>query len=198
LFGTYEKHNLRQAAFGRETNFWTIYEDFREPILGVTVSKDGTFLDQRSNTFLLYPTYQGTVIPYTYYADINHLQMNTAHGSVEFCMDDTDQLRIRGNGVGLKMILRAEKPFGSCCGCRGVYPTPEGAWEADMGIHGKMLFVPLKGALVLTDPWNVEKMSTISWRLSLFPRQRRTPLRLQFMNTWITGGGKRATRLLTM
>jgi hypothetical protein len=157
LFGTYEKHNLRQAAFGRETNFWTIYEDFREPILGVTVSKDGTFLDQRSNTFLLYPTYQGTVIPYTYYADINHLQMNTAHGSVEFCMDDTDQLRIRGNGVGLKMILRAEKPFGSCCGCRGVYPTPEGAWEADMGIHGKMLFVPLKGALVLTDPWNVKK-----------------------------------------
>ena len=157
MFGTYEKHNLRQAAFGRETNFWTIYEDFREPILGVTVSKDGTFLDQRSNTFLLYPTYQGSVIPYTYFADVDHLRMDTEHGTVEFCMNELDQLRIKGCGVGLKMVLRAEKPFGSCCGCRGMYPTPDGAWEADMGVHGKMLFVPLKGAMVLTDPWNVEK-----------------------------------------
>ncbi len=158
MFGTYEKHNLRQVGFGRGTSFWTLYEDYNEPILGVTVSKDGTFLDQRSNTFLLYPTYKGTLIPrYTYFADVAHLRIDTEHGSVEFCMNDKDQLRIRGNGVGLRMVLRAEKPFGSCCGCRGMYPTPDGAWEADMCQHGKMLFVPLKGALSLTDPWNVEK-----------------------------------------
>jgi hypothetical protein len=65
MFGTHEKHTLRQVAFSREASFWTIYEDYTEPILGVTVSKDGTFLDQRSNTFLLYPTFNGMIIPYT-------------------------------------------------------------------------------------------------------------------------------------
>ncbi|MBQ8831084.1 MAG: hypothetical protein IJ017_05760 [Oscillospiraceae bacterium] len=157
MFGTYEKHNLRRAAFSRELNFWTIYEDFREPILGITVSKDGTFLDQRSNTFLLYPTFNGTIIPYTYFADVSHLRMDTEHGTVEFCMNDKDQLRIKGKGVGLRFVLRAEKPFGSTCGCRGIYPTPENAWEADMGKSGKMLIVPLSGGFAVTNPWNVEK-----------------------------------------
>ena len=83
MFGTYENHTLRQAAFSREYSFWTIYEDFREPVLGVTVSKDGTFLDQRSNTFLLYPTYKGEKIPYTYFADVSHLEINTEYGKVE-------------------------------------------------------------------------------------------------------------------
>lgn len=157
MFGTYEKHTLRQAAFSREYSFWTIYEDFREPVLGVTVSKDGTFLDQRSNTFLLYPTYKGEKIPYTYFADVSHLEINTEYGKVEFCMNSLDQLRIRGRGVGLKMVLRAEKPFGSACGCRGMFPTPDGAWEADMGVSGKMLFVPLGGGFKIDSPWNVEK-----------------------------------------
>lgn len=158
MYGTYEKHNLRQAAFSRAGSFWTIYEDFREPILGVTVSKDGTFLDQRSNTFLLYPLYNGTPLSsYTYFADICHLRIDTAYGSVEFCMDGGDQLRVRGRGVGLRMVLRAEKPFGSACGCRGIYPLPDGSWEADMGVHGKMLFVPLSGGFFVTNPWNVEK-----------------------------------------
>ena len=99
MFGTYEKHTLRQAAFGRETNFWTIYEDFREPILGVTVSKDGTFLDQRSNTFLLYPTYKGHVIPYTYFADVCHLRMETEHGTVEFCILNDSRAVLQHNRV---------------------------------------------------------------------------------------------------
>ncbi|MDR1217290.1 MAG: hypothetical protein LBJ99_01755 [Oscillospiraceae bacterium] len=157
MFGTYEKHTLRRAAFSREGNFWTLYEDFREPILGVTVSKDGTFIEHRSNVFLLYPTYGGEVIPYTYFADISHLRMDTDRGSVEFCMDAGDQLRIRGNGVGLRLVLRAEEPFGSCAGCGGIYPTPDGAWEADMGKSGKMLFVPLAGGLDVTSPWNWEE-----------------------------------------
>ena len=171
MFGTFEKHTLRQAAFGRETNFWTIYEDFREPILGVTVSKDGTFLDQRSNTFLLYPTYKGTVIPYTYFADEASLRIDTEYGTVEFCMDNLDQLRIKGTGIGLKMVLRAEKPFGSCCGCRGMYPTPDGAWEADMGVHGKMLFVPLEGAMILINPWNMEKNEYDKLNIDFVPNE---------------------------
>ncbi len=157
MFGTYEKHTLRQAAFSRESSFWTIYEDFREPVLGVTVSKDGTFLDQRSNTFLLYPTFNGANIPYTYFADVCHLQIRTEHGTIDFCMNDKDQLRICGNNIGLRMVLRAEKPFGSACGCRGIYPTPENAWEADMGETGKMLFVPLSGGFFVTNPWNTGK-----------------------------------------
>ena len=72
-------------------------------------------------------------------------------------MNSLDQLRIRGRGVGLKMVLRAEKPFGSACGCRGMFPTPDGAWEADMGVSGKMLFVPLGGGFKIDSPWNVEK-----------------------------------------
>jgi hypothetical protein len=144
-------------AFSREASFWTIYEDYREPILGVTVSKDGTFLDQRSNTFLLYPTYNGMIIPYTYFADISHLRIETGKGTVEFCMNETDQLRIRGRGVGLRMVLRAETPFGSACGCHGIYPTPDLTWEADMGTSCKMLFVPLAGGFHVSNPWNMKK-----------------------------------------
>ncbi len=157
MFGTYEKHNLRQVAFGRAGNFWTIGELFSEPVLELTVSKDGAFISDRSNVFLMYPTYQGETLPYTYFADASHLRIDTTHGQIEVCLDDLDQLRVRGSGVGLRLVLCAESPKGSCCGCRGMYPVPGGGWEADMGEHGKMLFVPLSGALVLTDPWNVEK-----------------------------------------
>jgi hypothetical protein len=157
VFGTYEKHNLRRAAFGREHSFWALYEDFREPILGVTVNKDAAFIEHRSNVFLLYTTYNGKVIPYTYYADISFLRIQTEKGTVEFCMNDLDQLRIRGNGIGLRMVLHAEEPYGSCVGCRGIYPTPDNVWEADFGTAGKMLFVPLSGGFNVINPWNVEK-----------------------------------------
>ena len=170
MFGTYEKHQLRRAAFSRESSFWTLYEDFREPILGVTVSKDGTFLNKRSNTFLLYPTFEGEIIPYTYFADISHLRMETDKGTVEFCMNEQDQLRIRGRGVGLKMVLRAEHPFGSACGCRGIYPTPDNSWEADMGQFGKMLIVPLGGDFSVTSPWNWEKDEYEAVHIDFVPR----------------------------
>ena len=157
MFGTNEKHNLRRMAFSREASFWTIYEDFREPILGITVSKDGVMLDRRSNTFLMYPTFNGKIIPYTYFADISHLRMETDKGTVEFCMDGFGQLRVRGDGVGLRMVLRAENPFGSAGGCLGLYPTPDDAWEADFGTACKMLFVPLAGAFNVTDEWDWQK-----------------------------------------
>ena len=157
MFGTYEKHTLLRAAFSREASYWAIYEDFREPILGLVASKDSTMLDQRNNTFLLYPTYNGMVIPYTYFADVAHLRIETEKGTVEFCMDDSDQLRIKGNGIGLRMVLRAEKPFGSAGGCLGIYPTPDGAREADFGAAGKILYVTLAGGIHITSVWNWEK-----------------------------------------
>jgi hypothetical protein len=169
MFGTHEKHTLRQAAFSREASFWTLYEDFREPILGLTVSKDGVMLDQRANTFLLYPTYNGMVLPYTYFADVSHLRVETERGTVEFCMDDIDQLRIRGKGVGLRMALRAEKPFGSAVGCRGLYPTPDDAWEADFGTACKLLFVPLAGGFHVSSPWNLEKGEFDSVEIDFIP-----------------------------
>ena len=157
MFGTNEKHSLLRAAFSRAGSFWAIYEDFREPILGLTVVKDGAMLDQRSNTFLLYPTFNGKALSYTYFADVSHVRIDTDKGSVELCMDGLDQLRVRGSGVGLRMVLRAEKPFGSAGGCRGLYPTPDSAWEADFGIYGKILYVSLSGAMHITDEWDWEK-----------------------------------------
>jgi hypothetical protein len=157
MFGTFEKHDLKRAAFTREASFWAFYEDFREPVIGFTVIKDGVMLDHRSNTFILETTYNGVSVPYTYFADEAVLRLTTGRGQVEFCLNETDQLRIRGRGVGLRIVLRAELPFGSAAGCEGVYPTPEGCWEADMGYSGKILFVPLKGAMVVTAPWNHTK-----------------------------------------
>ncbi|NLO46725.1 MAG: hypothetical protein GX111_00170 [Clostridiales bacterium] len=154
MFGTYEKHNLLKAAFTRESSFWAFYQDFREPIIGFTVIKDGVMLDSRSNTFLLETTFNGISIPYTYYADESVLRLTTDRGTVEFCLNETDQMRIRGNNIGLRVVLRAESPFGSAAGCKGIYPTPEGCWEADMGYSGKILFVPLEGSMHLTAPWD--------------------------------------------
>ncbi|MDR1589866.1 MAG: hypothetical protein LBS51_06700 [Oscillospiraceae bacterium] len=152
MFGTNERFTLRQAVFTREASFWAMYEDFKEPVLGVTVIKDGVFLENRQNVLILEATLNGAPVPYTYYSDESLLRMDTAHGTVEFCMDGAGQLRIRGRGVGLRMRVRAEKPFGSTEGCRGVYPTADGAWEADFGYSGKILFVPLDGAFLVSAP----------------------------------------------
>lgn len=113
MFGTYEKHNLKRAAFTRESSFWALYEDFKEPVIGVTVIKDGIMLDSRSNIFILDVTFGGVSMPYTYFCDEALLRLTTEKGIVEFCMDETDQLRIRGKGVGLRMVLRSELPLGS-------------------------------------------------------------------------------------
>ncbi|MBR3555898.1 MAG: hypothetical protein IKN89_08290 [Oscillospiraceae bacterium] len=133
-----------------------MYQDFREPVLGLTVIKDGVMLDHRANVFLLELTWNGNTLPYTYHADEAVLSMYCPKGEVSFCMDATDQLRVRGSGVGLRLRLRAELPFGGTDGALGVYPTPEGCWEADMGYSGKLLLVPLKGAMMVTAPWDRE------------------------------------------
>ena len=156
MFGTNERFDLLRVAFTRESSFWAFYQDYREPIIGLTVIKDGVMLDHRSNTFLLELTWNGASVPYTYFADEAVLRLECDKGSVSFCMDDTDQLRIKGEKVGLRLRLRAELPFGGTDGCLGVYPTPENCWEADLSYSGKILFVPLAGAMSVTAPWDVE------------------------------------------
>ncbi len=150
-------------------------------------------LDSRSNTFLLETTYNGISIPYTYYADESVLRLTTDRGTVEFCMNETDQMRIRGKDIGLRIVLRAESPFGSTVGCKGIYPTPEGCWEADMGYSGKILFVPLEGSMQILAPWDRLKGEYEKVWADFCPTPPTAFSRSRFTSIWITAKRIKAT-----
>jgi hypothetical protein len=94
---------------------------------------------------------------YTYFCDAGSLRMDSAKGSVEIALSDQDQLRVRGNGVTLRVELCPAMPEMGMSACHGVRPLPQGAWEVVFGTFGKFLYKPLKGRVQATCPWNEEK-----------------------------------------
>jgi len=90
---------------------------------------------------------KGKAVPYQATADASSLKLETEDGRVEICLAEPKVLRIRGNGVGLRLSVAA--------GNRGeALPATNAAWEVNLRPSQlKTRLTPIKGALNVTAPW---------------------------------------------
>ena len=81
----------------------------------------------RRDVFFLEPFQQGTPAPYTTELSPDELRLRVAGGgTVRFCISGKETLRVRAEGVGLRMTMLAHLSGGEI-------PMPEGVWRINAG-----------------------------------------------------------------
>jgi hypothetical protein len=157
MFGTNEKFNLVRAAFLRSGCGFYIFEDYYSHLLRLTNYKPSAMVLTSPYLFNLRLFSGDTELPYTYFCNAGSLRMDCDSGFAQFVFTDSDQLRVRGKGVTLRIELCPAVAEDGMTACHGVRPVPGGLWEAVFGTLGKLLFKPLKGRIDAYYPWINEK-----------------------------------------
>lgn len=142
MFGHNQPFDLQRMPWGRKMSMFIVYEDFYNHDLYLSHVRTGILQSERKNLFRMQPVTGGEILEYTYFADEKHLRMDTGKGSVELCLDELDQVRIRGRGVGLRLTcpMPGDK-------CEGLFDKRDGSIEISFGIAGKSLWLPLQGEM---------------------------------------------------
>jgi hypothetical protein len=141
MFGYRQPFDLQRVPWSRRQSMFVIYEDFYNHDLYFTHVRTMVFQSARKNLFRLQPVSEGAAVPYTYFADFAQAEINAENGGkIEFAMDAFDQMRIRGDGTGLR--ITCDNPGDACF---GLLSKEDGTFELSFGIAGKSLYVPLKG-----------------------------------------------------
>ncbi|MCL2409520.1 MAG: hypothetical protein FWC96_07915 [Oscillospiraceae bacterium] len=151
MFGTYEKFNLVRAEYARAGSTQYISEDYNRPgVLRLGGNRGGDPVIATDFLFDIQLTQNGAPVSYTYFADESSICLDSKDGYVEIAFTDRAHLRIRGDGAGLRLVLRSAVGGGARA-CRGLYALSEGCgWEAEFGKYGKLFFRPLNGAFLPT------------------------------------------------
>lgn len=125
----------------------TAFEERNDDLyLSLTKTNSGNL--ERSSLARFSVLHDKAEIPYTYTVGYTKLRFDTEFGYLEFCYQDSI-LRIRGEGVSLRLQCRME-PHEGCCS------REDGTYEAGFGLLGKFLFVPLHGTMDADAVWNWE------------------------------------------
>jgi len=149
---TVESLDLSEIVFSRARSRFMVFEEanggHRELFLSLTYDAPGKL---RSGLINLKPWHEGREIPYTYIATPDSLEIWTAEGTVRLAIDEPDILRIRAEGVGLRLFAPMKTHEGAVDRLNGQY-------EISFAAVGKLLFVPITGSLDFNAGWILDKM----------------------------------------
>ena len=149
MFGTNERFDLTRAVFSRENSCIAFYEEYSGGGLYLTFSRVSPwFVLERRALVRLVPLFNGKNIDYSYRATPTELVIETRAGKLEICIAESELIRIRGSeGTGLRLVVEPE--YNDC-----LCPVDYGCIDINLGLHGKMLVVPLRGSASGYAPWN--------------------------------------------
>lgn len=100
----------------------------------------------------LMPTYSDRPVPYAIEADATLLRLKTAHGDLEIYFADTQVIRIRASGVGLRLTAEGNGWFDH------VIPQAGGRWLFNsFSSLCKLMLVPITAALRVDAPWEIDR-----------------------------------------
>ena len=156
------KHDLRAIQFSRRGAFLCILEDDQDRQLYLSISRSPNMWMQRKNLVRMVPVVDNKEVPYEYDVEPSRLIIHTYRGDIELCFDEGGRLRVRGKGAALRFCFEMML-FENAC------PRENGDWEIAFMILGKLLFVPLKGALFCNGRWKPAKSRADDFILELIP-----------------------------
>ncbi|MFP4552027.1 MAG: amylo-alpha-1,6-glucosidase [Spirochaetales bacterium] len=150
------KLDLHQVVFSRkETNFAINFWD-RDVKPGLWLRRIYQGIEA---LYRLEVIDSGGPVPFEVDCDPARLRLVAERGSVEVCIAGSDTIRVRGNGVGLR-LERDPNGYG------GLVEAPDGCWRSILG-GTKLMFIRRSGRLEVEAPWYPQPMwGTIHHRAS--------------------------------
>lgn len=143
-------YDLRAVPFSRKGSFLSVLENDDDRTLYLSVTRSPEMWSQRLYLVKLTPVLDNIALPFEYDVEPGRLMIRTCMGRIEMSFDDGHRLHIRGTSVRLRMQFKTI-PFENCV------PKGNGAWEVSLSVVGRLLCVPVAGALYCDAKWDVEK-----------------------------------------
>lgn len=149
MFGTGERFDLKRTVFSAQGSCISIHEEYPTGDLYLAFSRISPwFLLERRALVKLVPSKDGRPIEYTYHATPSELTINTAIGKIEICIAENELIRMRGTGgMGIRLVVEPE-PYEDLC------PVDYGCVDITLGLHGRMLVVPIRAVIAGYAPWS--------------------------------------------
>ena len=163
ILGSEEKFDLRSVPFSARGSYLCILEAPEDRSLYLSITRSPTMMIERKNLVRMTPVLDNKEIAYTYQAEPGKLTIQTCKGSIEICFASEKQIRIRGNGIGLRFC------FDNMIQYENASPKENGDLEIAYIILGKLLFVPLKGSMWSSAKWAPRKAQVDDFILELIP-----------------------------
>lgn len=162
ILGSRERYDLRCVPFSTRGSFMCIVEDQEDRNLYLSISRSPAFMMERKNLVRIVPVVDNKEISFEYSAEPGKMTIKTYRGTAEICFADKKQIRIRGEGISLRFYFKMQM-FENCS------PKENGDFEIAYEILGKLLFVPLKGAVWCNAKWNCETVQAEDFIIDLIP-----------------------------
>ena len=162
ILGSMERFDLRSVPFSTMGSYMCILEDQEDRSLYLSISRSPAFTMERKNLIKVVPIIDNKEIPFEYSVEPGKMTIKTYRGSAEICFDGQKQVRIRGDGISLRFCFKM-RIFEYCS------PKENGDFEISYEVLGKLLFVPIKGAVWCNAKWNCNTVQTDDFIIDLIP-----------------------------
>jgi hypothetical protein len=163
LLGSGERFDLRAAPYSVRGSYLCIHEAPEDRNLYLSITRSPVIALERKNLIRLTPVLDGKALPFKYAVTPGKLAIETFKGAIEATFASGRQLRIRGEGgVGLRFSFKTIQ-------FENASPKENGDMEIAYIILGKLLFAPLKGAMLCGAKWVPAKARAEDFDLELLP-----------------------------
>jgi hypothetical protein len=164
MFGTDKKFDLCAFPFSGRDACFAIREDGETRELYLYFSRSPSPEVERDKLIRLMPVIDNKEdIRWEYTAGAGSLSIRCTQGTIDFCFQRGNLLRIRGKGAALRFSCKDLKIYENAA------PREDGALEIAYEILGKFLLVPLKGSLRHDAFWNHKEVRTQDFTVDLLP-----------------------------
>ena len=162
MFGTNRQYNLERLPFSVESSFMSIYQNIVDKQLYLSVCRSEGGVHERPNLLRLAPVFEDREISFTYYCDEAKLTLETKSGTVEITYEQPDIMRIRVNGVGLRIFVT---PNMHEAGAERI----DGEILIGFNIIGKLLFKKISGRMVNNAKWDFINVCPFPFEIDILP-----------------------------
>lgn len=165
MFGTKERFDLTSLPYSGRDSRIAIFEDESSRKLYMTFSRSPTSNVERKTLICFAPVIDNKdILSWDYEVTPGKLTISTIKGTIEICFAGPKRLRIRGKGqASLRFYIRNLKAY------ENGSPKEDGSVEVIYEVLGKLLFVPLKGALRQDSLWNHKAARADDFTIDLVP-----------------------------
>jgi hypothetical protein len=164
MFGTDKRFDLCAFPFSGRDAYFAIREDGETRELYLYFCRSPSPEVERDKLIRVMPVIDNKEdTQWEYTADADSLTLHCTQGTIQFCFQRGNLLRVRGKGASLRLACNDFKIYENAA------PREDGSLEIAYEILGKLLLVPLSGSLRHDALWIHKDVRTKDFTVDLLP-----------------------------
>ena len=162
MFGTNKQFSLERLPFSAPNAFLSIYQDVNDKNMYLSLCRGNLPHVDRPSLMKITPVIEGEEVPFTYTCTPSRLTIKTKTGTIEFAYQTAQVIRVRVNGVAVRISYSPRIHEAGCVHADGVI-------EIGFSRIGKLSFVPISGRTENDVQWNFSKVCPSPYNIDLLP-----------------------------